>query len=214
MELSIYCYTGLVLEIGCKFGYFIATSIVTVYNTTFYLSLGNSLQIGTMCPRDMIRQKYSGADRVKKSDCNFSSQQTQIMVKWYNHKDWALKERLQSMKNSERFGMIFHMYFTCFFIKISWRQIIHVIETMLSVQCHFFCKSNCFLWVIWSNSYFYPLKFQSSAMRLFISMNLFSPELYMCNLNIRRIWLIKALSFSKKKSLSTEWTESATQRCS
>ena len=30
-----------------------------------------------MCPRDMIRQKYPGADRVKKSECNFSSQQTQ-----------------------------------------------------------------------------------------------------------------------------------------
>ena len=45
MELSIYCYTALVLEIGCKFGYFIATSIVTVYNTTFFLFLGSSLQI-------------------------------------------------------------------------------------------------------------------------------------------------------------------------
>ena len=36
MELAIHCYTALVLEIGHKFGYLIATYIVTVYNATFF----------------------------------------------------------------------------------------------------------------------------------------------------------------------------------
>ena len=45
MQLSIDFYTALVLEIWCKFAYLIATWIVTVYNTTFFLSLGISLQI-------------------------------------------------------------------------------------------------------------------------------------------------------------------------
>ena len=43
MELSIHCYTALVLEIECKFDYLIATKIVTVYNKAFFLSLGSSL---------------------------------------------------------------------------------------------------------------------------------------------------------------------------
>ena len=45
MELLIHCYTALVLEIECKFGYLSATYKVTVYHTTFFLSLGSSLQI-------------------------------------------------------------------------------------------------------------------------------------------------------------------------
>ena len=32
MELSIHCYTTLILEIGYEFGYLVATLIVTVYN--------------------------------------------------------------------------------------------------------------------------------------------------------------------------------------
>ena len=45
MELSIHCHTALVLKVGCKFGYLIETKTATVYNTTFFLSLGSSLQI-------------------------------------------------------------------------------------------------------------------------------------------------------------------------
>ena len=48
---------------------------------------------GALCaPLDMIRQKYPGADRVKKSECNFSSQQTQIMVKYITTKTELLKK--------------------------------------------------------------------------------------------------------------------------
>ena len=38
MELSIHCYNVLVLEIGSKFGYLIATYIVAVYNTFIFVS--------------------------------------------------------------------------------------------------------------------------------------------------------------------------------
>ena len=55
---SIHCYTVLILEIGCKFGYLIETYIVTVYNTTLFPPLGSSLEISaqqfTMFPQPII----------------------------------------------------------------------------------------------------------------------------------------------------------------
>ena len=54
---------------------------------------------GALCaPLDMIRQKYPGADRVKKSECNFSSQQTQIMVKYITTKTELLKKGFKVWK--------------------------------------------------------------------------------------------------------------------
>ena len=75
------------------------------------------------------------------------------------------------------FRMIFHMHFTCFFIKISQAQSIYIIETMLSVKCHLFIKANVFFVLFKAISFSILLTFWISAMRLIKFMNFFSLDL-------------------------------------
>ena len=42
VSIKVQSNTALVLEIGCRFGYLTAIQMVTVYNTTFLLSLGST----------------------------------------------------------------------------------------------------------------------------------------------------------------------------
>ena len=84
-------------------------------------------------------------------------------------------------------------FFTCsfffFFVKISWAQSIYVIETMLSVTCHFAVKAFVFFELFKAISLSILLVFRIPAMRLFIFIYLFSLDLWTYNLNLSRMWL-------------------------
>ena len=76
-----------------------------------------------------------------------------------------------------------------FFVKISWAQSIYVIETMLSVTCHFAVKAFVFFELFKAISLSILLVFRIPAMRLFIFIYLFSLDLWTYNLNLSRMWL-------------------------
>ena len=71
----------------------------------------------------------------------------------------------------------FHMWFTCFFINVSWAQSVYVIEFMLSVRCYFFVKAIVFFELFKRISFSILLTFRISAMKLFRFMNFFSLDI-------------------------------------
>ena len=73
--------------------------------------------------------------------------------------------------------VFFHMWFTCFFINVSWAQSVYVIEFMLSVRCYFFVKAIVFFELFKRISFSILLTFRISAMKLFRFMNFFSLDI-------------------------------------
>ena len=109
------------------------------------------------------------------------------------HKGKTKQKQNIKKRPTSFFRMTFHMYFTCFFIKISWAQSMYVIEIMLSVKCRFFLKGIVFIDLFKAISFSILLTFLFSFLWI-----------YRHNLKISRMWLIKILLSSENALLLTE----------
>ena len=120
-------------------------------------------------------KKWTRKTKDKRNKKTQKKKKTKQNERKEREREWEKKLFLQP---TSFFRMVFfHMWFTCFFINVSWAQSVYVIEFMLSARCYFFVKAIVFFELFKIISFSILLTFWISAMKLFRFMNFFSLDI-------------------------------------